>query len=144
VTSLLSLLTPLLTDSKACNGGSNGGNIVFGVSGPLTGKISCGEDREPDLIGHETVTELARDYRGNADGGRLIQRRELAQRYGMLAQHFDDAIRGASAFRHDDNPPAVPDPLGDFVDRRLRVATIGLADLAEHRPRLDTRPADDR
>src|SRR4029453_18289952 len=60
----------------------------------------------------------------------------------MFGEPFGHPVCGTPAFGRHDYAPAVTNPLCDFVDRRFRVAAVGLADLTEHGSRLHARPAD--
>ena len=57
---------------------SRGVSVALLLGTLLAGEISRSKDRKPDLVSHETMTELAGDDGGKTRDGGVIQRGQAA------------------------------------------------------------------
>ena len=109
------------------------------VGGALPGQVGRGEDSELDRLGEEAVDQLPGDDGADAGLRDAVHPGQRTDRQLPLGEHLGEPFAGALALGHQDDAPAVADPLGDVVDRRLRVSPVGLADVALDDPRFNVR-----
>ena len=107
------------------------------VGGALPGQVAAvktasliGSARKPWISSPVTMVPMPAS-------GMAVQRGQRPDRQLALGEHLGEPLAGALALGHQDDAPAVADPLGDVVDRRLRVAPVGLADVALDDPRFN-------
>ena len=99
------------------------------VGGALAGQVGGGEHGQLDRLGQEAVGQLAGDDGADARlAGRSSSVDQRPDRQLVLGEHLGHPVAGALALGDQHDPPAVAEPLGDVVDRRLGVAAVGLAD----------------